>query len=137
MSRFGAIWRHLTLARSVIESIRSGTGIESTRSGTAAAPPAENGRRHLVKSPCASHHGIDVAMDQKLASFQQGQMDLGNGVAGLALRLTQLEKNVSDHLDRQDADRAYRTRSILERIDASAKESRLWASKLFAVLDQR
>jgi hypothetical protein len=58
--------------------------------------------------------------------------------AGVTGRLDKVESRLTDietHLDTQDADLEHRTKSILETIEASAKDSRLWASKLFAVLD--
>jgi hypothetical protein len=80
-----------------------------------------------------------ASVDAKFGVVNQQLTLLAVGQKGLASRLGKVESRldgIDQHLDKQDADLEHRTKSILETIEASAKDSRLWASKLFAVLDQ-
>jgi chromosome segregation ATPase len=80
-----------------------------------------------------------AGLDEKFAGIDEKFAGLEAGQAGLAVRLDRVENRldgIDKHLDKQDADQEHRTRSILETIEASAQDSRLWASRLFSVLDQ-
>jgi hypothetical protein len=87
--------------------------------------------------------GLDAKFTEKLAGLDEKVTEkfagLDEKLAGVTGRLDKVElrlTGIEAHLDTQDADLEHRTMSILETIEASATDSRLWASKLFAVLDK-
>ena len=90
----------------------------------------------------AKFAGMDAkfgGVNQRLDGLEHGQAKIDAKFAGINQRLQTLEQGqakIEQHLDKQDADLEHRTLSILQTIEASTQESKLRASRLFALLDE-